>query len=82
MISNKCFDSNDYFNSIFNYDDPNIIASIIVREMEIMQDTISAPKRVQIKTKLAPWFDTKLQSYNNYKEDIHRMAVINDDEES
>ena len=53
-----------------------------MRELQIIQDTFAPPKRVQVSNKLAPWFDSTLQKYNSYKNDIHKIAVINDDEES
>ena len=69
-------------NEAFQYSDPNMIVDIFVNEMEIIQNSLAPPKRVQIRNNLAPWYDKKLQDYSSYKEDIHKMAVINDDIES
>ena len=48
------FDNNDVIGLAFNYDDPNIIANILVNKMEIIQNALAPQKRVQIRTKLAP----------------------------
>ena len=69
-------------NEAFQYSDPNIIADIFVNEMEIIQNSLAPPKRVQKRNHLAPWYDKKLHDYSSYKEDVHKMAVINDDIES
>ena len=55
-----CFDNNENINSVFHSDDPNVISNILVSELQLIQNAIAPPKRVQVSTKLAPWFDSNL----------------------
>ena len=53
-----------------------------IMKLEIIQNSIAPPKRVQIRKNLAPWYNKKLIDFSSYKEDIHKMAIINDDVET
>ena len=51
--------------------------------MEIIQNFLAPLKRVQICNDMAPWYDKELKkSLSSNKEDLHRMAILNDDIES
>ena len=76
------FDNNYIINTAYNFDCPNLIANIMVNEVEIIQNSLAPPKRVKIQKNLAPWYDLELQNLSKSKENTHRMAIINDDEDS
>ena len=48
------YDNNYIISEAFHHSDPNIIADIFVNEMEIIQNSLAPPKRVQIRNNLAP----------------------------
>ena len=72
------YDNNQFLNEAFQYQDPNQIANILVEE--IIQNTMALPKRVQNWSTLAP--NKELQSFSPYKEDRHKIAIINNDTDS
>ena len=54
------FDQNDDLNSIFSLQDPETSAEILLRELNIIIDSICPNKIVQCNNKYAPYFDNEL----------------------
>ena len=55
-------DHNDRLNEIFSLDDPDQIANILLSELNLIINCIAPKKRIQVKTKFAPFIDKELRT--------------------
>ena len=59
---------------VFNTDDPNTIAEIIINEVDRCIETISPSKRIQCTKKHCKWYTSELRKLAEYKNKIHNIA--------
>ena len=65
---------------VFNTDDPNIIAEIIINEVNRCIETISPSKRIQCTKKHCKWYTPALTKLAEYKNKIHKIAKSSNSE--
>ena len=59
---------------VFNTDNPNTIAEIIVNEVNICIETIAPSKRIQCTKKHCKWYTPALTQLAQYKNKLHNIA--------
>ena len=65
---------------VFNTENPNTIAEIIVNEVNLCIETISPSKRVQCTKKHCKWYTPALTQLAQYKNKLHNVAKSTDSE--
>ena len=65
---------------VFNTDNPNTIAEIIVNEVNLCIETISPSKRIQCTKKHCKWYTPALTQLAQYKNKLHNIAKSTDSE--
>ena len=65
---------------VFNTDDPNTIAEIIINEVDRCIETISPSKRIQCTKKHCKWYTPALKKLAEYKNKIHNIAKASNSE--
>ena len=65
---------------VFNTDDPNTIAEIIINEVDRCIETISPSKRIQCIENHCKWYTPVLKKLAEYKNKIHNIAKTSNTE--
>ena len=69
------FNSNETINSIFNYDNPNTIANILIHELNSIIEFLSPEKLIQHKNNYAPWLNGEYFKLLSKKNLAHKKAT-------
>ena len=69
------FNSNSKINSIFNHDDPNTIADILINELNLIIETLSPEKLIQHNNNYAPWLNSDFFKLLAKKNMAHKKAT-------
>ena len=65
---------------VFNTDDPNTIAEIIINEVDRCIETIAPTKLIQCTKKHCKWYTPALTKLAEYKNKIHKIAKSSNSE--
>ena len=74
-------DNNNRLNEIFNLEDPDQIANILLSELNIIINCIAPAKKIQCKSKYAPWIDDDYITQAKLRDDLHSKAKYIDSQE-
>ena len=74
-VLNEYVNNCDCLNSVFNYTDPNIIATIITEELSNIVEIISPQKIIQVKNNNAPWANNIFKEEQKVKDSLYRIAL-------
>ena len=68
-------DHNQNLNSIFNYEDPEIIANILITELNLIINCIAPKRRVQLTKRFAPYINKSLKDEITVKNNIYKKYI-------
>ena len=70
------FNSNQNISSIFNYEDPNVIANILINELNSIIESLAPEKLIQHSNKYAPWLNGDYFKLLSKKNLAHKRASM------
>ena len=69
-------------NTIFNYTEPNIIANILLFELDVIINSIAPKHRIQVRKNYSPYVNKKLKIEHNLKNQLYSQAIETNDQEN